>query len=70
MPPSPVEMRPQRRIDAARRVLLHAGDKMAVDVEGDRDAGMPSPLACHLRVNALGEKVADVGVPEAVEHIC
>ena len=37
---------------------------MAVDVECDRYASMPDPLARHLRMDASGEQMADVAVSQ------
>jgi len=35
----------QSGVDPGRSVLLHARDQVAVEVERDRDAGVPGPLA-------------------------
>jgi hypothetical protein len=56
------ERRPQRRVDAIGRLFLHAGDHVAVRVEGDADGRVSEALADNLRVNVLTEELSRVGV--------
>jgi hypothetical protein len=61
------ERRPQRRVDAIGRLFLHAGDQVAVRVEGDADGRVPEALADNLRVNVLTEELSRVGVTQTVQ---
>ena len=59
--------RPQRGVDAAGRLLLHARQDVGVDIEGGPDLRMPEPFANDLGVDALFQEQGRVGVPQAME---
>ena len=57
----------QGRVNAVGRVLLQAGNDVAVHIERDGHRGVTGPLTRHLRMNSLGEQMANMGVSEVVE---
>jgi hypothetical protein len=50
-------------IDRLGGVLLHSGNDVAVQVQGDPDSAMPKALAGNLGVDAIGKQMCGVGVP-------
>jgi hypothetical protein len=58
---------PDRGVNLGRRVLLHAAQDVAIEVEGDADARMAEPLLRYLRMNAAGEQMRRMRVPQIVE---
>jgi len=53
------------RGDSARRLRLHGGDRVTVDVQRQRYCGVPRDLADDLRMNPRAEGERAEGVPES-----
>ena len=60
-------MRSQRGVNPSRRIFLHTGEQVRIEIKRNRNAGMPRSLACHLRVHSGGEKVAQVRMAQVVK---
>jgi hypothetical protein len=56
-----------RRVNLGRSVLLHAGQDVTVEVEGDPYACMAEALLRHLWMNATREKLRRVRMPQVVK---
>jgi len=64
---SPHQNSPQRLVDLGRRLLLHVRGAVRVDIERDRDIGVPEALLDHLGMNTLAQQHGRVRVPQIVE---
>jgi len=67
MPLISVYRGPDRGVNLGRRVLLHAGQDVAVEIERDPNARMPEALLRDLWVNAAGEQMRRVRVSQIVQ---
>jgi hypothetical protein len=54
-------------VNARDRVLLHAGQNIAVEIKGYADARVSEPLGRDLGVDAAGQEMRGVRVPEIME---
>ena len=57
----------ERRVHLRDRILLHARQHVAVQVERDADLAVTEPLAGDLHMDARGQHVRGVAVPQIVE---
>ena len=64
---APIYRVPYREVNAISGFGLHAGQHVAVEVEGDGNARMAQPLLRDLRVNARCEELCRMAMPEVME---
>ena len=64
---APIYRVPYREVNAISGFGLHAGQHVAVEVEGDGNARMAQSLLRDLRVNARCEKLCRMAMPEVME---
>jgi hypothetical protein len=64
---APVYRVPYRKVNAISGFGLHAGQHVAIEVEGDRHARMAQALLRDLRVNSRCEELCRMAMPEVME---
>ncbi len=64
MPSEAVYRGPDRGVNLGCRVFLHTGKDAAIEAQGDADARMAEALLRHLRMNASGEKLRRMRMPQ------
>ena len=58
---------PQGFVNAGRRIRLHAGQHMRIQVQCNSDRGVAKPFLCDFGMNTARQQMGRVAVPEVMK---